>query len=128
VEASPEAGLPTDSGALVQVYVTVLHRAWMRVTVDGEVEFDGRVVPGSAYGFDCEVQIDLLTSNGGSIQVFYNQTDLGVMGEYGEVVFQVFTAQGLAEPTPTITPTPTVTTLATAAPQATATVPPTPAP
>ncbi|HLE16014.1 MAG TPA: RodZ domain-containing protein [Anaerolineales bacterium] len=127
-EVTPGAGLPTDSGALVQVYISVLQRAWMRVTVDGEVEFEGRVVPGSAYGFDGELQVELLTGNGAALQVFFNQTDLGVIGEYGEVVFRVFTPQGLAEPTPTITPTPTLTPLVSATPQATATVPPTPAP
>jgi cytoskeletal protein RodZ len=127
-EATPEAGLPTDSGALIQVYIVVVQRAWVRVTVDGEVEFEGRVVPGSAYGFDGEVQIELLTSNGAGLQVFFNQNDLGVLGEYGQVVFLVFTPQGLAEPTPTITPTPTVTQPVTATPQATATVQPSPAP
>jgi cytoskeleton protein RodZ len=127
-QVPPEAGLPTDSGALVQIYITVLQRAWMRVTVDGEVEFEGRVVPGSAYGFDGEFQVELLISNGAAVQVFFNQTDLGVMGEFGEVVFQIFTPQGLVEPTPTINPTPTITPPATAVPQASATLAPTPVP
>jgi cytoskeletal protein RodZ len=126
-QGTPEAGLPTDSGALVQVYITVLQRAWMRVTVDGEVEFEGRVVPGSAYGFDGDFQIDLLTSNGAGLQVFFNQTDLGVLGEYGRW-FPGLHPQGLAVPTPTITPTPTATPPATTAPPVTATAPPTPAP
>jgi hypothetical protein len=106
----------------------VLQRAWMRVTVDTEVEFEGRVLPANAYTFAGEVQIELLTSNGAALQVFYNQTDMGVLGVYGEVVSQIYTAEGVVEPTPTITPTPTDTLPVTPTTTATTTPPPTPAP
>ena len=81
----------------------------MRVSVDGDVEFEGRVIPGSAYTFAGENQIELLTGNGAALQVFFNETDLGVLGVYGEVVNRVFTTDGLLLPTPTITSTPTIT-------------------
>jgi cytoskeletal protein RodZ len=101
-------------GAGVQVYLTVLQRAWLRVTVDGEVEFEGRVLPGSAYTFSGEDQIELITGNGAAIQVFYNQFDQGVLGLIGEVVNVIYTATGVVTPTPTITPTWTATVRATA--------------
>jgi cytoskeletal protein RodZ len=128
LEGTPATPLPGDTGAPVQVSITVLQRAWMRVTVDTEVEFEGRVLPGSAYTFAGDVQIELLTSNGAALQVFYNQTDMGVLGVYGEVVSQIYTAEGVVEPTPTITPTPTVTLLVTPTTTATTTPPPSPAP
>lgn len=112
-EATPETPLPTISNAPVQVYVSVLQRAWMRVTVDGEVEFEGRVIPGAAYAFAGDFEITLLTGNGAALQVFFNETDLGVLGVYGEVVLRVFTPQGEVLPTPTATPQPTNTPLAT---------------
>lgn len=108
-ESTPETPIPTVSDAPIQLNVSVLQRAWMRVTVNGDVEFEGRVIPGSAYAFAGENQIELLTGNGAALQVFFNETDLGVLGVYGEVVYRVFTPEGLLLPTPTITSTPTIT-------------------
>jgi hypothetical protein len=84
----------------------------MRVTVDGNIEFEGRVVPGSAFSFAGEFQIELFTGNAAALQVYFNETDLGVLGVYGEVVYEVFTPQGVLLPTPSITPVPTSTPLA----------------
>ena len=64
----------------VQVYVTVRQRAWMRALVDGVVEFEGRVIPGSAYPFAGETSIEIQTSNGAGLQLQLNGVDLGVMG------------------------------------------------
>lgn len=118
-ETNPETPLPTESNAPVQVYVSVLRRAWMRVSVDGEIEFEGRVIPGGAYSFSGEFQIELLTGNGAGLQVFFNGEDLGVLGVYGEVVYEVFTADGVLLPTPTNTPVPTNTPPASPTPPAT---------
>jgi cytoskeleton protein RodZ len=105
-EATP---IPTVSDAPVQIYISVLQRAWMRLIVDGDIEFEGRVVPGGAYSFAGDFQIELLTGNGAALQVFFNETDLGVLGVYGEVIYRVFTPDGMVLPTSTITPTPTIT-------------------
>ena len=43
----------------VQVYLTIRQRAWMRVIVDGEIQFDGRVLPGSAYPFVGDTQVEV---------------------------------------------------------------------
>jgi cytoskeletal protein RodZ len=99
---------PASSGA-VQVYITIRQRAWMRVTVDGEVQFDGRVIPGSAYQFGGEAQVEIQTGNGAGLQIFFNGQDLGPMGLFGQVIQRVFTPLGIETPTPTITPTGTVT-------------------
>jgi len=104
-----EGTLPVAATGGVQVYITVLQRAWMRATVDGVVQFEGRVIPGSAYTFTGDSQVELLTGNGGGLQVFYNQQNLGLLGEFGQVVDRIFTAQGILQPTPTITMTPTAT-------------------
>ena len=108
----------------VQVYLTVRQRAWVRVTVDGEVVFEGRVLPGSAYQYEGDETIDVLTSNGAGIQIFFNQQDLGPMGLFGQVVQRVYTLSGMQTPTPTITPTPTETQRPTATSPVTATASP----
>jgi cytoskeletal protein RodZ len=117
-EIIPETPVPTISDAPVQIYVSVLRRAWMRVTVDGEIEFEGRVIPGGAYSFSGEFQIELFTGNGAGLQVFFNGEDLGVLGVYGEVVYEVFTPEGVLLPTPTSTPIPTNTPPASSTPPA----------
>lgn len=102
----------------VQVFVNVRQRSWMRVLVDGEVEFEGRVIPGSAYPFAGETSVEIQTGNGAGLQVQVNGVDLGLMGTVGQVVNRIFSIQGEVTPTPTITPTP----------QPTLPVPPTPLP
>lgn len=96
--------LPT-SQAGIQIYLTIRQRAWVRVIVDGRVELEGRVLPGSAYPFIGESQIEVLSSNGAGVQVFRNNEDLGPMGRYGQIVAQIFTPQGVIVPTPVATPT-----------------------
>ncbi len=108
-------GLPAGEG--VRVYVTVRQRTWVRVVVDGENELDGRVIPGTAYQFAGGETIEIITGNGAGIQIFFNQQDLGPLGEYGEVVHRVFTRDGIQAPTATITPTPTRTPRPTSTPE-----------
>jgi len=116
--------LSTIYPAGVQVYVSVNQRAWMRVVVDGVIEFEGRVLPGSAYPFVGESQVEILTGNGAALQVNYNGVDLGQMGNFGEVVNLIYSQQGILNPTPTITPTETATKPNTSTPIMTMTVEP----
>jgi cytoskeleton protein RodZ len=105
----------------VQVYLTIRQRAWMRVTVDGKVEFDGRVTSGSAYPFVGGNQVEVLTGNGAAIQVFFNGEDYGVMGKFGELIDQIYSLQGILAPTATITRTPLPTLPVTVTPARTST-------
>jgi hypothetical protein len=81
----------------------------VQVTVDGEVVFNGRMVPGSAYEFGGDQSIEILTGNAAGVRVIFNERDLGVLGLFGEVANLVFTEDGILTPTPTITLTPTPT-------------------
>ena len=98
----------TDEGAL-QVQIIAEQRAWMRITVDGKVEFDGRITPGTIYGFAGEEYIEINTGNGAGLQVIYNNQDIGILGDMGEIINFVININGIQTPTPTITLTPTVT-------------------
>ena len=121
-EPPAESNLPSPtptaftitSGSAVQVSVIAHQRAWMRVLVDAEVGFEGRVTPGSVYVFSGSRLVEILTGNGAALQVFYNQQDLGYLGILGEVVSRTFTTESALTPTPVSTvpallpPTPTL--------------------
>ncbi len=108
-DAETGAALQGGQAAGVQMYISVRQRSWMRVVVDNKVEFEGRVIPGSAYNFAGENAVELMTSNAAGIRVFFNGIDLGPLGGFGQVVSQIYGKQGAITPTPTITLTPTVT-------------------
>jgi cytoskeletal protein RodZ len=93
----------------VRLQIFVRERAYMRVVVDGEVEFDGRVLPGSVYPFAAQELIEIITGSGSALQLLHNEQDIGVLGTYGEAVNFVITIDGVQTPTPTITFTPTET-------------------
>ncbi len=93
----------------VRLQIVVRERAYMRIIVDGDTEFDGRVLAGSVYAFAGEELIEIITGSGSALQVFYNEQDVGVLGTYGEAVDFVITIDGVQTPTPTLTLTPTET-------------------
>ena len=93
----------------VRLQILVRERAYMRIVVDGEVEFDGRVLAGSVYAFAGQELIEIITGSGSALQLLHNEQDIGVLGTYGEAVNFVITIDGVQTPTPTITPTPTAT-------------------
>lgn len=122
-------GLPTiPEGVTVQLNIIAVERTYLRVVVDGEVAFEGRVVPGTAYPFEAATQIEILAGNGAAIRVMYNLRDLGLPGGYGEVIDLIYRAEGVITPTPTIGPTPTITPTPSRTPTPTATARATPLP
>lgn len=93
----------------VRLQVIVRERSYMRIVVDEEVEFDGRVLAGSVYAFAGQELIEIVTGSGSALQITHNEQKVGVLGTYGEAVNFVITIDGVQTPTPTITPTPTET-------------------
>ena len=127
-EATVTVEIPTqNANADVQLNLVAVERTYMRVVVDGEVEFEGRVVPGNAYPFEAETQIEVLVGSGAAIRIVYNGRDLGLMGTFGQVVNNIYlgteilTPTALPSVTPTITLTPTNTEPPTATPRFTST-------
>jgi hypothetical protein len=91
------------------VQITVRERAYMRIIVDGDTEFDGRVLTGEVYTFAGQEYIEIVTGSGSALQVMHNEQEIGVLGTYGEAVNFVISIDGVQTPTPTITSTPTET-------------------
>lgn len=120
-ETEPGTATPTMVIGAIQVSIVVNDQAWVRVTVDKKIAFEGRMLPGSVYLFTGKVSIELITGNGAALQVSFNQQDLGTLGVYGEVVSRLFTLQGIVTATATVTSTSTATALITATPKLTGT-------
>ncbi len=115
------APVATANAAPLQLYIIAQQRAWMRITVDGVIEFEGRTVPGNAYTFSGDDRIVLQSGNGAALEVYFNQEYLGNLGAMGEVINLDFSQSGLTVPTPTITPTSAATSTPTVTPSATPT-------
>jgi hypothetical protein len=103
----------------VQVNLVAVERTFMRVVADGKEVFNGRVVPGTAYPFEAEEQIEILVGSGAAIRIVYNGRDLGLLGGLGQVVSNIYRANEIITPTAQPTPTATITV------PATSTLPPT---
>lgn len=75
------------------------------MTVDGEVVFEGRTIPGNAYPFEAEQSIEVLSGNGSALRVIYNQRDMGLLGGFGQIASFIYTAEEILIPTPAMSPT-----------------------
>ena len=130
-EATVTVVIPTlNSNVNVQVNLIAAERTYMRVTVDGEVVFEGRVVPGTAYPYEAVDQVEVLAGSGAAIRVVYNGRDMGLLGPFGTVVSNIYRANEILTPTgmPTATGTVTPTPTNTVPPTATSRFTSTPAP
>jgi cytoskeletal protein RodZ len=108
--------IPTQNlNVNVQVNLIAVERTYLRVIVDGEEVFNGRVLPGNAYPFEAEEQVEVLVGSGAAIRITYNGRDLGLLGGFGQVVSNIYREEEIVTPTalptqpPTITFTPTAT-------------------
>jgi cytoskeletal protein RodZ len=106
VESTPTV-IATVNAAPLQLYILAHDRAYLRVTVDGQEAFDGRVSPDNVYTYSGNESIELLTGNAYALEIYFNQEYIGSLGKVGEVANIDFTLDGLIEPTPQQTQTST---------------------
>ena len=114
--ATPEiqtATLGAINSDPLQIYIIARERAFLRVSVDGEIRFNGRLIPGNAYPFSGVDRIDVIIGNAHAVQIFFNQQELPAESDAGVAASYSFTQTGIqtptALPTPTATNTPEVT-------------------
>lgn len=118
--------LPGETAGPVNIIIVPRQRTWVRITVDGEINFEGRLLAGNAYEYSGQEAIEVRTGNAGALQIFFNDEDIGTSGLLNQVIQLTFTETGLILPTPTITPTITETPEMTPTPTETPTPSPTP--
>jgi cytoskeletal protein RodZ len=105
----------------VRVELTAVSETWVRLSVDGEEVFQGRMAPGDRLEYTGEENIELLTGNAGGLRVVFNGQDQGPLGDLAQVVERVWSPRGIVTPTATITATITVTPQQSETPSPTAT-------
>lgn len=118
--------VPVAGQTGVNIFIIVRQRSYLRVTVDNQVQFDGRALPGETYTFSGLERVELLTGNAAGMQVYLNEQDMGILGIFGEVVNLIYTREGVVMPTALPTPTLSPEELITPTPTPTATLEPTP--
>lgn len=101
------------SNAPLQISIVASQRTWMQVSVDGSIVFQGRTLPGNAYPFTGYDRIELVCGNGAALTAVFNEQNLGVLGQIGQVVRLVFGEEGVLTPTAQFTLTPTRTSIPT---------------
>ncbi|NIW50132.1 MAG: DUF4115 domain-containing protein [candidate division Zixibacteria bacterium] len=104
-DSTPIPSLQVAESSSIQLLIIVRQRAFLQVKVDGEIEFDGRVLPDEDLTFSGRESIELLTGNAAAIQIIYNDQDTGILGIFGEVVNVIYTREGIIRPTAVPTPT-----------------------
>jgi cytoskeletal protein RodZ len=105
---------PTETPEVVtqiDMQMRITQRAWVRVTVDGEVVQEGTLEAGTIKEYQAEQSISIRTGNGGGVSLTLNGEDLGPMGDVGKVVERTWVVdQGeiteQSPGTPAVTPSP----------------------
>lgn len=109
VENTPTV-VATVNPAPLQLVIIARDRAYLKVTVDGVEEFNGRIITDNVYTYSGNESIQLLSGNAYALEAYFNQEYIGSLGNVGDVVNMEFTLEGLNTPTPaptsTATPTP----------------------
>ncbi len=96
-----------DENAPIQLNIVIQQRTYLKVIVDNEIAFEGRSQPGDVYPYSAAESIELIAGNAAALQITYNQTDMGIIGSFGQVVNLIFKGGAVMTPTPLFTPSPT---------------------
>lgn len=88
----------------LNINVTARQRSWLRITVDGVVQFQGVLRPGTGVQYSGQESIRLRTANAGGLEVTINNQPLGTLGSHSQEYDQTFTLDN-QPPTPTVVPT-----------------------
>lgn len=108
-DSAPTITLPVFDNSPIQLYIVSQQRTWLKIVSDNVEVFNGRVVPGTAYPFSGKNKIELSTGNAAALQIYFNEEEIGNLGEVGQVINFLFTLEGITTPTPKYSPTPSPT-------------------
>ncbi len=94
--ATPEASnsFPVSSDGTVRIRLLPLGHAWISVSADERVIFQGIAGPEQAVEAIANEMVIVSTGNGGAFRLFVNGEDWDVLGEQGEVVRKAWTPTG----------------------------------
>lgn len=93
--------VPAASEAPITVDVNLTGDAWMRVTMDGEVIYEGILANGTAETWTAETELTITAGNAGAVMVSFNGEGETPMGDPGSVQSQTFTPDSTPTPAET---------------------------
>lgn len=80
---------------VIRLRLDITERTWLRVTIDGEIVFEGLARRGDdPYEWDAQQSVTLLTGNANGVFVTINDIELGKLGGRGEVVEETWNTTG----------------------------------
>ncbi len=91
-EPTQPPATPTQVPAEVSIELRASGRAWVQVTVDGNVSFSGIMNNGDSRAWVGRKSIHVWAGNSGDLTVVYNGRNIGPLGEPGEVVRTTWSA------------------------------------
>jgi transcriptional regulator with XRE-family HTH domain len=92
LEPTPEATvgaqiIPVEQlGDGVHVFLNVVQRTWVRLTVDGAVQFEGVATPGDRLQYQATELVHIRAGNGAGLEAVINGQSVGALGARGELV------------------------------------------
>jgi len=113
ITPTPRPSATPEVVASIILDTEAVQRAWISVTVDGELAEEGVLRVGDTRSWTADEVISLRTGNAGGLQLTVNGEDLGTMGGVGEVLVRTWivdqgqVSESAAGATPTPRPTPT---------------------
>jgi hypothetical protein len=78
--------LITGTPTAVSLTVQINTKAWLRVTVDGEIVFEGQLDQGAEQMFTGRQSVSVRSSNAGAVQLSANGSPFEWLGPFGRVV------------------------------------------
>ncbi len=93
--ASPPSTLPLTAPTVaipegLRLELAATDMAWLQVTVDGEVAFEGMLAAGESRTWQAKNQLSFVVGNAGAVKAKKNGQELPPLGAPGEVVEQSF--------------------------------------
>jgi len=109
IEQTPAGEETPINDSPVQILVIPNQDVWLRIMIDGEITFEGRLESGDAKTYSADQTIFLTCANAAAVRIYFKGADLGDLGPLGKVITLSFDNTGLIKPISTSTPTPTST-------------------
>jgi hypothetical protein len=92
--AQPTPSFPVAADGTVRLRLVPLSHAWVSVSADADIVFQGVAQPQQAIEAVGEEIVIVNTGNGGAFELFVNGTNWGPLGQQGEIVQRAWTPEG----------------------------------
>jgi cytoskeletal protein RodZ len=79
------ASMPPESQAPIEVEMTLTSQSWLRITSDGNTEFEGILQPGETRSWTADEALTIRAGNAGGVLVSFNDGQAETLGQPGMV-------------------------------------------